>query len=1160
MNAALRCTFAFLCLAFQPVVAFSEAQPVRQADRVIAAADRRATTLLRGHVPAWVGSARDEGATSADTPLRLTFVLSRSPELQASFAQLLEDQQNPGSPNYHQWLSPQEVGERFGPTQHDVDALTAWLGSQGLTVLESAPSRVFVSVSGPASAVESALGTSFHTFNVNGQHRVSATVDPAIPSAFSAIVMSISGLSDPMIEPMYRVAGVMQMPASSKISGDMSSGLSSDLIAGQTVPELTASSGSHYIAPGDFATIFDLKQVYNGGISGLGQKVAIIGRSRVQASDVSSFESLTGLATNLLNTIVPPTGLDPGVVSTGDQDEAILDVERVIGTAAGVQADLIVSSNTGGGIFTAAQYEVQSVLDPVMTISFGACEANAGPSSVNLWDTLFSQAASEGISVFVSAGDSAAAGCDTQFAAPPAYQFRSINYICSSSYVTCVGGTEFADGANAALYWSSTNGVGLSSALGYIPEGAWNEPTGDSTTPFVVAGGGGGASIYVVKPTWQTGTGVPADNARDVPDMSFPSAGHDGYMVCDSQVVNCATGYIAVFGGTSAAAPSMAGVAALLNQKMGGAQGNLNPLLYRLAASSPNAFHDATPASSGVSGCSVQLPSVCNNSTPSATALTGGLAGYALTIGYDQATGLGSLDVANFLNAAVATSKSTLAPTALAVQESSATITNAQSVTFTAVLTSKTSGTPSGTVQFYADGSAVGDSVSVVSGKAVSASIPFPSAGSYLISAVYSGDSTFAGTTSPGVQLTVTGLPSVTKVAVSNPNIPVGTSQGFTVSVSPNSGFGTPTGMVRVTVSGPNFSTQITAPLSNGSVTTPAIAFPAIGSYTVVASYTGDSSFSPSNSASLSVTAQKDVSSVQLTGSSSQIGVGGGISSSVTLTRVTNASTTPAPTGTIQLYANGAAIGAPSGVPATGGQITIPVITPFETFSTAGTYNVTALYSGDSYWQSSTSPVLSVTVVSTPASFMPAVSSSTLSMTAGTSVNTETVSVASTLGYGGTVQLTCSVAFKGTGTADSPPTCSFSPNNLIVGPGLLPSARMTIFTTGSVASVTEPKIMLDGGWRGGIAALCVVLMWAIPRQRRHWRALAVLILLGAGLNVLDGCSSGGSGVSTATTTTPPSPPTPRTTAGVYTVSITGTSVSPAGFPSSPAAIITLTVN
>ncbi len=643
--------------------------------------------------------------------------------------------------------------------------------------------------------------------------------------------------------------------------------------------------------------------------------------------------------------------------------------------------------------------------------------------------------------------------------------------------------------------------------------------------------------------------------------MSFPSAGHDGYFVCDSQVVNCATGYFSVFYGTSAAAPSMAGVAALLNQRMGGSQGNLNPLLYRLAASSPNAFHDATPASSGAFGCSLQSPSTCNNSTPGATSFTGGLAGYALTVGYDQVTGLGSLDVANFLNAAAASSKSTLAATTVAVQESTPTISNGQSVSFTAVLTSKTAGTLTGTVQFYADGNAVGSSVPVVSGTAISPPIPFSAAGSYLISAVYSGDSAFAGTTSPGIQLTVTGLTSVTKISIANANVPVGMSQVFNVSVTPSSGFGVPTGMVRVSVSGPNVSSLITVPLANGTATTPAVVFPTVGSYVISASYRGDSAYSPSNSATLNVTGLKDVSSVQLTGSANQIGVGGGVNTYVMVTPVTNASTVPALTGTVQLYANGVAVGAAAAVPATGGQITIPVLTPFVTFSAAGTYNVTAVYSGDSYWGSSTSPALSVTVISTPASFTPAVLSPTLTVTAGSSVNSEVVSVASALGYGGTVQLACSVAYKGTGTADSPPTCSFSPNSLIVGPGLLPSARVNIFTTGSQVSRAEPKIMQDGRWRGGIAALCAVLIWAVPRRRRHWRALAVLILLGAGLNVLGGCSSGGAGASTATTTTtPPTPPVPRTTAGIYTVSITATSVSPAGFPPSPAATITLTVN
>ena len=246
----------------------------------------------------------------------------------------------------------------------------------------------------------------------------------------------------------------------------------------------------------------------------------------------------------------------------------------------------------------AAQYEVQTLLDPVMTISFGSCEGYSGASGVAFWDGLFSQAASEGISVFVAAGDSGAAGCETFGAAPPAYQFLSISELCSSSYATCVGGTELVE-AVGTQYWATTNGPGLVTALGYIPEGAWNEPQlfSSSGTPYVVLSGGGGASMYIPKPAWQSGTGVPADGRRDVPDVSFPSAAHDGYYGCFSGGGgDCSTGYYYYFFGTSGATPSMAGVAALLNQKMGGSQGNFNPLLYQVAASSPNAFHDATPS------------------------------------------------------------------------------------------------------------------------------------------------------------------------------------------------------------------------------------------------------------------------------------------------------------------------------------------------------------------------------------------------------------------------------------------------------------------------------------------------------------------------------------------------------------------------------------
>ena len=662
-----------ILLALLSLAVPSISAQIAQADRVTVQPELTTTVRLAGHLPRWANPAADAGPVAADTNLHLTFVLARAPQLQAAFTQLLADQQGPASPRYHQWLTPQQAGELYGPTQHDIDALTAWLTSRGLAPSELSPSRIFLTVSGPVSAVSAALSTSFHSFTLNGEPRLSTTQEPALPAALASIVQSIAGLSDTPIQPMGHSQAVS---ASSSVAG----------------PRFTNNS-SHYVTPGDFAAIFDLNTPYLAGFTGAGQRVAIIGRSRVVATDISEFEANTGLAANLPNTIVPGTGPDPGLSGGGDESEATMDVQRVLGTAPSAQADLVILPNSGGGIFTAAQYEVNTLNDPVMNISFGSCEASAGYADTKSWDSLFSQAASQGISVLVCSMDSGAATCDSGFATAPATQQLSINSLCSSSYATCVGGTEFADTANPSLYWSSANRFSLVSALGYIPEGAWNEP--GSPGSYVVAAGGGGASIYIAKPSWQTGVGVPSDGARNVPDISYPSAEHDGYYGCYALGGgDCANSQFEYFYGTSNAAPAMAAVTALLNQRTGSRQGNLNPTLYRLAATpANNVFHDATAATSGVSGCSASIPSMCNNSTPSPTALTGGLAGYLLTAGYDQVTGWGSIDGNNLLNAAgspgfaITAAPSTLTLSAGATTGNSATLTYTSLSSFAGTIT-----------------------------------------------------------------------------------------------------------------------------------------------------------------------------------------------------------------------------------------------------------------------------------------------------------------------------------------------------------------------------------------------------------------------------------------------------------------------------------------
>jgi pseudomonalisin len=630
-------------------------QPVRQVDRIAANPDYSPLVALGGRLPGWAGTGNQVSGQAVDlgASLHVSVILSRDAAAQAAFDELLANQQNPDSPLYHQWLTPQQVGQLYGPTADDLAAVSSWLTSQGLKVDAIAPSGVIVHASGPIAVVGNAFHTSFGMFAVAGRAQLSATSEPFIPAALGSVIRSVHGLTETQYEPQSRFS-VRVLPAAGK------------------QPQVDLGGGVYAILPNDFAVIYDIASVYSEGNQGAtigskAQRIAIIGKSRIVASDISNYETLAGLPS--VQPTVVLAGADPGVAtgaSIGYASEATLDVDRVIGTAPGAQPDLVISADTSteDGVDIAMAYNIDTLRDPIMTISFGSCEAQNGASETDYLNSQFQTAASEGISTFVSADDSGVAGCDTPFAAVSATetpQIASINVLCSSGYVTCVGGTEFNDASDPEVYWSSTNANnGYESALSYIPEGAWNESTTVSSggaTVYQVAAGGGGVSAYIAKPSWQTGVGVPGDGFRDVPDVSFTAADHDGYLGCfaagEGSCESTSSGTeITVFSGTSAAAPGMAGIAALLNTKLGAAQGNLNPTIYKLAASTPVAFHDATVATSGVSGCVAATPSMCNNSTPGESSLTGGLAGYLVTTGYDQATGLGSLDVANFIAAA----------------------------------------------------------------------------------------------------------------------------------------------------------------------------------------------------------------------------------------------------------------------------------------------------------------------------------------------------------------------------------------------------------------------------------------------------------------------------------------------------------------------------
>ena len=1183
-----------------------------------------AKTRLTGHIASWATSALDTGTADDATPIHLTLLLARTSDLQSAFDQLLADQQNPASPTYHQWLTPTQIGEKYGPTLDEIASVTQWLSGQGLEVTAISPSRTFLDVTGTTAAASAAFATTFHRYAIPGDTqptRLAATSNPAIPTAFTAVIRSIEGLTEIPFRSFHTIRPADLRPATDSLT-----------------PFATSSNGAHYLFPGDFARIYDIAATTSAGYDGTGTRIAIAGQSRITTTDITELQVMAGLPAKAPNTILLPTSADPGLVK-GDEDESTLDVSRAQTIAPGSQTDLVIAASGSGGVSTAIQYAVNTVNDPILSISYGACETATNASSVQFYNTLFAQAAAQGITVLVSSGDSAAAGCSASFSVPTGTEVRAMgNYLCSSSYVTCVGGTEFADAGLDSTYWSATNSTTYTSVLGYIPEGAWNEPTLTSSTGAVtyqIAGSGSGPSAYIAKPTWQTGTGVPADGFRDIPDIAFTTANHDGYFACLAYIgasADCSKGGGVIFSGTSASAPDMAGIAALLNQRLGTGQGNLNPLLYRLAASNPTAFHDATPATSRVTTCSTATPSLCNNSVPAKSSLTGGLAGYPLQVGYDLVTGLGSLDVTNFLNAAivplaastvtltaptttvpagqslaitamVASGTSTSTPTgtiqfsstafttstiALAngtatntalfpstgtysvaaaysgdtsFQASTATpisvtvtaaatttiltlspslLATGSSATFTANITpiGTTTLAPTGAVQFYSNGTAVGSPVTLSSTTAISAAIPFKANGTYSITAIYSGDANNLTSTSAAATLTVAAAgATVTTVSAISSTLTPNATAAFTARVAGN-GTQTPTGTVQFLANGTALAPSIT--LASGAASLSYSGFTQSGSYGVTAVYSGDSNNLASSSAPTPIVVTK-YTTIASTTTASASAFSTAQTTVIRIVLATPTSTAPAPTGAIQLYANGAAMGSPLTISA------LTAVSPALAFSTAGTYAITATYTGDANYAAINlpGPTLNVTLPTIALNASPA--SITLSSGATTG-NISTLTISTTNGFAGSVSLACAITLSPPSVTNAP-TCGLSPSSITVSE----SSAATVLTLGTTvphatppstttAKSTPPILPIS------LASLALILL---PFRRRIPQALLaslLLVLTSAAALTLSGCSSNVSSSATNATSTPILV---GTTSGSYTATITAT---PAG-----AAAVTTTV-
>ena len=548
-------------------------------------------------------SLKSTGHAAADLPLdRMLLMLKPTDDQQQRLEALIAAQHDRQAPEYGQWLTPEEFAARFSPSPKDISAVVGWLERQGFVIGEIARGGRTIEYSGKVRQVELAFGTEMRHYDRDGISYLANATALAIPPDLDGIIGGIASLNDFHAQPQHHT---------------------------QANPLTKMATGANNLSPGDFSTIYNVAPLWSAGIDGTGQTIAIVGRTNFLMSDVTGFRTLFGLPVNTPQVLL--NGADPGLVSQSEVLEALLDVQWAGGVAknATIKFVLSASTNTTGGEMLSSVYSVNNNVASVLTSSFALCEAQLG-SANTLYHHLWEQAAAQGISVIVAAGDSGSAGCDSGGTDHPATSGLAVNGIASTPYNLAVGGTQFNEAGADSAYWDATNSLAAhyATAKAWIPEVVWNE---SSASGGLWSGAGGISTIYAT-PSWQTGTGVPASDPgtsghhRYMPDVSLSGASHDPYLV----MLN---GGLFTVGGTSAGAPSFAGIIALRNQKLNSRAGNPAPALYAMARQFPTVFHDVVTGTNAVP---------CMAET--ANCVGGMLTGFEAGPGYDLASGLGSVN------------------------------------------------------------------------------------------------------------------------------------------------------------------------------------------------------------------------------------------------------------------------------------------------------------------------------------------------------------------------------------------------------------------------------------------------------------------------------------------------------------------------------------
>jgi hypothetical protein len=931
--------------------------------RIAGAIDESTRVTLAGTLHPLATKANDRGAVPDSTPLdRMQIRLTRSSEQETALRQLLAAQHKTDSASYHKWLTPAQFGTQFGPSDGDIATIETWLSGHGFHGISVNPGRQTIEFNGSAGQFREAFHAEIHQFAVNGANHYANASAPSIPAALAPVVGGFASLNNFPLKSYAVNRGAMQV----------------NLGTGKAAPSWTLGSSTGdllVLAPGDFAVQYDLNPLYRAGTNGTGQQIAILNESNIDVSLVNRFRTLFGLPANPPQVVID--GTDPGIDGVNNPDgengastEAYLDVEWAGAVAPNAQVDLVIAGDTAlaNGLSLAAEHAVYGNIAPVISISFGACETALAASN-QFFNDLWEQAAAQGITVIVAAGDSASATCDSDNQ-EYAVNGTAVNGFASTPWNVAVGGTDFyytswnqgqsAIDAQLASYWASNSGTlttsnnqPMVSLLQPVPEQAWNESqyglnlggyTGGATT---IVGGGGGpstAGIYTPgqnfgifsnpptvapypKPSWQTGAGVPADGARDLPDVAlFASSGANAslYPICaadgDCQPVSSSqTVQFTGVGGTSASAPAFAGILSMVNQRYG-PQGQADYVLYPLAVQFPAAFHDVTTGGNSIP-CNIDpvgtefesfYPTDCIPVSDPVTATdptygtsaegqtgdtTANTASYLAGPGYDLSSGLGSVDasvlVADWPKVSFAGTTTTLIPSATS-------FVHGTPITLSGVVTG--SGIPTGAVALKTNSSEPLQTGQTAFGLApdgtYSGSVNFLPGGTYQLVGEYGGDSANAASSSAPVQVTVApeasgvilqalnaAYASTASAVIANNGVVTYGSQvlmdaqpvpdtfyvqcavQFPPATCATTVFGSPTGSIVYTDQG---SALATVPL-NAAGSAELNEGWSVGQHSITASYAGDNSYK-SSSASFNFSVLQTTPTIVFGGPSMQTG------------------------------------------------------------------------------------------------------------------------------------------------------------------------------------------------------------------------------------------------------------------------------------------------